>query len=504
MLSTLPFRPLRPAAFGRVALLLGALLLLPSPAADAGGGAHPYFHDGGALTWFTHYADACRAAAQDGKLVFIEYGRQRCTNCRRLASEVLAERGVRARIGRIAIGLAAECDQPERAVSQILYANLRNPRVLPFVGFVTPEGRWVTGFCGGIHVAGFQAHLARAEREHARWTAAARRPAPRAGTPVAPRPAPAARDLPGPVVTRPGAAPAPAAPPCAAEEELPQHYSGEEHCDLFPEDCCPGGQCAPPPCMPLSGLLETPDPAGPTPTPTPARPDPAPPTAAWPPPAPDAAPRVAQPTEVYPAPVHAALPPPTALEGSPDAPAGPAAPAATPAAAAAPEADAPAAPALAHARAGAARAPLRAAGATRPQRAGSGAYAQLVREAEEAARAEDWGEVIRYTRDGTQEDERLDALNRLAHRWAHDQLAAAVRAVERGEYAAARALIEGVARHMRGEPEGVDAERGLEAVETVQHLGYLPGDSAVRKAVRRSMYEKMRGTRWAPLFSSTT
>jgi hypothetical protein len=38
-------------------------------------GTHPHFDDGGAVTWYTRYADALAAAKAAGRLVFVEMGR---------------------------------------------------------------------------------------------------------------------------------------------------------------------------------------------------------------------------------------------------------------------------------------------------------------------------------------------------------------------------------------------------------------------------------------------
>jgi len=38
---------------------------------------HPHFNDGGAIPWFTELAAASSAAKKQGKLVFIEYGREK-------------------------------------------------------------------------------------------------------------------------------------------------------------------------------------------------------------------------------------------------------------------------------------------------------------------------------------------------------------------------------------------------------------------------------------------
>ena len=54
-------------------------LLLISGAAMAGGktGGHPHFDDQGTLRWYTKLADAQAAAKKEGKLIFVEYGREK-------------------------------------------------------------------------------------------------------------------------------------------------------------------------------------------------------------------------------------------------------------------------------------------------------------------------------------------------------------------------------------------------------------------------------------------
>ena len=64
-----------------LALAALALPLLAAAAYGLGGdaknGGHPHFNDGGALRWHTKLADAQAAAKKEGKLVFIEYGREK-------------------------------------------------------------------------------------------------------------------------------------------------------------------------------------------------------------------------------------------------------------------------------------------------------------------------------------------------------------------------------------------------------------------------------------------
>jgi hypothetical protein len=37
---------------------------------------HPHFNDGGTLHWYTKLSDAQAAAKKEGKVVFVEYGRE--------------------------------------------------------------------------------------------------------------------------------------------------------------------------------------------------------------------------------------------------------------------------------------------------------------------------------------------------------------------------------------------------------------------------------------------
>ena len=57
-------------------LALVALLAALVAAKDKPQG-HPHFNDGGTLRWFTDLAAASAAAKKEGKVVFIEYGREK-------------------------------------------------------------------------------------------------------------------------------------------------------------------------------------------------------------------------------------------------------------------------------------------------------------------------------------------------------------------------------------------------------------------------------------------
>ena len=97
-------------------------------------------------------------------------------------------------------------------------------------------------------------------------------------------------------------------------------------------------------------------------------------------------------------------------------------------------------------------------------------------------------------------DPALLRLAREAHQWAHERLEAAVRHLGAGRTTDARHALEDVQDQMAGQTEEADVRRGLEAIEFGEDLAFLSESSAVRRAVRRSAYERLRGSRWAKLF----
>ena len=57
-------------------LVLATFLLAGASVAGDKAKGHPHFNDGGAIRWYTKLADAQAIAKKEGKLVFIEYGRE--------------------------------------------------------------------------------------------------------------------------------------------------------------------------------------------------------------------------------------------------------------------------------------------------------------------------------------------------------------------------------------------------------------------------------------------
>jgi hypothetical protein len=119
--------------------------------------------------------------------------------------------------------------------------------------------------------------------------------------------------------------------------------------------------------------------------------------------------------------------------------------------------------------------------------------------AEEAAAAGDWCAVLRLTRGST--DLRMIALERRARQWAQDELDRCLKEVLAGRSDAALTGLKQVRTAMTGEPAGVDAEHGIDAVETARDLRQLSDpNSVLARSLRRNKYDELRGTRWARLF----
>ncbi len=196
-------RPLAHAALLAVVLAASSLgparaLAGPCPGSTS---SHPHFDDGGTLSWTTDLDAAQAAARSSGRLVLVEYGRRRCANCKTLVQCTLPCLNEKGRVAALFVGLAADCDEPDPRVVGVFDANLPNARLLPFVAFLTPDLRWITGWAGAATVAEVADHLAKAEEFRTR------------AKPLAARPEPAA--APRAATLSPGAAAPPAMPPAA-------------------------------------------------------------------------------------------------------------------------------------------------------------------------------------------------------------------------------------------------------------------------------------------------
>ena len=118
--------------------------------------SHPHFDDHGSLEWHTRFADAKAAAAADGKKVFIEMGREMCSNCRSLVSAVVPQPAIAKALKADFVALAADIDELEEPLRDLLMENMPDAMMLPFVVFTDAEGKWLTGLQGAVQPADFE------------------------------------------------------------------------------------------------------------------------------------------------------------------------------------------------------------------------------------------------------------------------------------------------------------------------------------------------------------
>lgn len=122
---------------------------------------HPHFDDRGTLDWHTSLAQALRAAQDTGKLVFVEFGREQCGNCRALVQNVVPHPEIAPMLEQHFVALASDCDDPEDSVSA-LAEQLPDAMMLPFTIFTDASGRVLGGGEGAQSARSFKTLLERA------------------------------------------------------------------------------------------------------------------------------------------------------------------------------------------------------------------------------------------------------------------------------------------------------------------------------------------------------
>ncbi len=117
--------------------------------------SHPHFNDRGTLAWHATFDEALAAAKRDGKLVFIEMGREQCSNCRSLVESVVTQANVAKLLQDGFVAVASDIDDPEPAVLDLAMANLPDAMMLPFVLFTDAEGNFLAGGHGAVNPSAF-------------------------------------------------------------------------------------------------------------------------------------------------------------------------------------------------------------------------------------------------------------------------------------------------------------------------------------------------------------
>ena len=116
---------------------------------------HPHFDDQGTLDWHTRWADAVAAARREQKLVFIDMGRELCSQCRTLVQSVVPHPQVAPILQARFVALAADADDTEDEVLA-LAEHLEDAYMLPFVVFADPSGKFLGGASGATNPLSFR------------------------------------------------------------------------------------------------------------------------------------------------------------------------------------------------------------------------------------------------------------------------------------------------------------------------------------------------------------
>lgn len=127
---------------------------------------HPHFDDQASLDWITGWDAALKKSKLEQKLVFIEMGRELCSQCRTLVESVVPHPSIAPLLQQSFVALAADCDDPEAAVIELAEQHLSDATMLPFVMFTDGQGRYLDGLAGAVDPVDFLARLERLIAEH--------------------------------------------------------------------------------------------------------------------------------------------------------------------------------------------------------------------------------------------------------------------------------------------------------------------------------------------------
>jgi len=128
-----------------------------------------------AFSWSSSLRQAQESARAQGKLIFLESGREACGNCQYIKNEVIPSAEVNAQLGSMSVGFYDDVDKtPYSDAFNLLQANVVGAGTLPLCGWVTPDLRWVHGFWGRRDPAKFLNEISSARSAYQRMAQAAR------------------------------------------------------------------------------------------------------------------------------------------------------------------------------------------------------------------------------------------------------------------------------------------------------------------------------------------
>lgn len=111
---------------------------------------HPYFDDGGALSWFIDNKEGgTNIALGSGKPIIIEVGRKSCHNCKVFVEEILPNKNVKDLLENF-IGLKSDADSMSDKVKKLVMDNMRHATLLPVIIVLDKNAKYVGGLFGEI------------------------------------------------------------------------------------------------------------------------------------------------------------------------------------------------------------------------------------------------------------------------------------------------------------------------------------------------------------------
>lgn len=136
----------------------------------------------GTVNWHYSLADAQAEARASGKLILALSTKPRCGLCEKFKTKIAP--GAAGELNRVAVGYIYDILRPEvRQVDDTMRANLRGADLMPLVGFMTPDLRWIHGFWGVRSVSQFRGDIAKARSLNPRRSARVEAPG-RSGGPT--------------------------------------------------------------------------------------------------------------------------------------------------------------------------------------------------------------------------------------------------------------------------------------------------------------------------------
>ena len=174
--TTTPGRPWSAPVYtgtGPVVTSPSPMAVAPPPVAPTA--PRPLPSSGAGFSWAGSLRAAQETARAQGKLIFLESGRDACGNCQYLKNDVIPSSSVSGQLGSMSVGYYDDCDRtPYSDAFNILQANVVGAGTLPLAGWVTPDLRWVHGFWGRRDASQFLAEITTARSVYSRMAQEAR------------------------------------------------------------------------------------------------------------------------------------------------------------------------------------------------------------------------------------------------------------------------------------------------------------------------------------------